>query len=194
MKGTEKIIAHIQSDAKAQADEILARAGQECAGIRAQYEKQAAEAYAAKIREGVKACEEGLESRKRIAEMERKKEILSLKQELVAAAFDRAKQKILSMPDAEYAVFLTNLAVKGAPDGKGELIFNASDREKYGKAVCETANRILKGSLTVSPETGDFSGGLLVRNGQIEVNSTVDLLIEFSRGELSSEVAALLFE
>ena len=37
MKGTEKIIAHIQADAKAQADAILAQAEQQCASIREDY-------------------------------------------------------------------------------------------------------------------------------------------------------------
>ena len=38
MKGTEKIIAHIQADAKAQADAILAQAEQQCAGIREDFD------------------------------------------------------------------------------------------------------------------------------------------------------------
>ena len=58
MRGTDKIIAHIQADAKAQADAILAQAEQQCAGIRETYEAKAKEAYAEKIRAGVKTCEE----------------------------------------------------------------------------------------------------------------------------------------
>ena len=44
MKGTEKIIAHIQADAKAQADAILAQAEQQCAEIRRDYEIKAKDA------------------------------------------------------------------------------------------------------------------------------------------------------
>ena len=51
MKGTEKIIAHIHSDAKEQADAILAQAEQQCASIRADYEKQARALPAAALRE-----------------------------------------------------------------------------------------------------------------------------------------------
>ena len=86
MKGTEKIIAHIQA---------LAQAEQQCALIRKDYEEKADEAYTAKIRAGVKACEDLSESKKRIAEMESKKNLLALKQEMVSAAFDRAKEIIL---------------------------------------------------------------------------------------------------
>ena len=45
MKGTEKIIAHIQADAAAQADAILAQAEKQCAEIREGYERRAKDAY-----------------------------------------------------------------------------------------------------------------------------------------------------
>ena len=38
MRGTEKIIAHIQADAKAQADVILAEAERECAVVREEFD------------------------------------------------------------------------------------------------------------------------------------------------------------
>ncbi len=193
MKGTEKIIAHIQSDAKAQADAILAQAEQQCALIRKDYEEKADEAYTAKIRAGVKACEDLSESKKRIAEMESKKNLLALKQEMVSAAFDRAKGIILSMPAAEYQAFLTNLAVKAAPDGKGQLVLNARDRKQYGEAVVKAANAALKGSLTLSDTDGDFAGGVMIKNGAVEVNNTLELLIDLCRGDMSADVAKALF-
>ena len=67
MKGTEKIIAHIQADAKAQADAILAQAEQNCASIRAAWEQKAKDAYAEKIRVGVKANQDRLDSMERLA-------------------------------------------------------------------------------------------------------------------------------
>ena len=54
MKGTEKIIEHIRSDAQAQADAILAQAEQQCAEIRAEYDRKAKELYGEMIRAGVK--------------------------------------------------------------------------------------------------------------------------------------------
>ena len=41
MKGTEKIIAHIEADAKAQADKIIAEAENRCAEIKTKYEEGA---------------------------------------------------------------------------------------------------------------------------------------------------------
>ena len=193
MKGTEKIIAHIQADAKAQADAILAQAEQQCAQIRKEYEDKANEVYAARIRSGVKACEDLAESKKRIAEMESKKSVLSLKQEMVSAAFDRAKERILAMPAKDYLAFLTKLAVKAAPDGKGQIVLNAADRKQYGEAVVKAANAELGGSLTLADAAGDFAGGLMVRNGAVEVNNTLELLIDLCRSDLAADVAKVLF-
>ena len=193
MKGTEKIIAHIQADAKAQADAILAQAEQQCAGIREDFENKAKEAYAGKIRAGVKDCEDLSESKSRIAQMESKKSILALKQEMVSEAFSRAKDVVLALPDEQYCAFLTKLAIQSAPDGQGQVILNARDREKYGEAVVSRANDSLGGNLKLSSETGEFAGGLMIRNGAVEVNNTLELLIDLCRGDMAAEVAKILF-
>ena len=193
MKGTEKIIAHIQADAKAQADAILAQAEQQCVLLRKSYDQKAEDAYAEKIRSGVKACEDLAESKKRIAEMESKKSVLALKQEMVSAVFERAKEKLLQMSPEDYQAFLTKLVVKAAPDGAGQVVLNARDRKQYGQAVVKAANAELGGSLTLSDRTGDFAGGVMVSNGNVEVNNTLELLIDLCRGDLAAQVAKVLF-
>ena len=193
MRGTEKIIAHIQADAKAQADVILAEAERECAVVREEYETKAREVYAEKIRSGVKACEDLAESKSRIAKMESKKSILALKQELVSAAFDKAQEKLLSLPPDKYLDLLVGLAVKAAPDGKGEIVLNASDREAYGAALVKAANARVNGQLTLSKETGSFAGGLIVKNGPVAVNNTVELLVDMCRSDMAADVAKVLF-
>ena len=193
MRGTDKIIAHIQADAKARADAIIAQAEQQCAGIREAYEGKAKEAYAEKIRAGVKVCEDLAESKSRIAQMESKKSLLALKQELVSSVFDKAQKQLLSLPKEQYLDFLTGLAVKAAPDGNGELVLNASDKATYGAEVVKAANARLNGKLKLSDETGDFAGGLIVKNGPVAVNNTIELLIDLCRSEMAADVAKVLF-
>ena len=193
MRGTDKIIAHIQADAKAQADAIIAQAEQQCAGIREAYEGKAKEAYAEKIRAGVKVCEDLAESKSRIAQMESKKSLLAMKQELVSSAFDKAQKQLLSLPKEQYLDFLTGLAVKAAPDGNGELVLNASDKAAYGSELVRAANARLNGQLKLSDETGDFAGGLIVKNGPVAVNNTLELLIDLCRSEMAADVAKVLF-
>ena len=194
MKGTEKIIAHIGADAKAQADAILAQAEARCAGIREGYEQQAKQAYAERIRAGVKANQDRLDSMERLAKMEGRKAVLALKQDMVAESFDRACDQLVNLPAAEYGTFLAKLAVKASVTHDEEVVLNARDRKALGDKVIEAANKALGGGkLTLSKETGDFKGGLILRRGSIEANCTAELLVDLCREEMAAELAGVLF-
>ena len=125
MKGTEKIIAHIQADADAQAAEILARADARCAEIRETYEQKAKEAYAERIRAGVRENQDRLDSMERLANMEGRKAILALKQDMVARSFERAVEKLVTLPEEKYIALLTKLAVGASVTGDEEIVLNA---------------------------------------------------------------------
>lgn len=194
MKGTDKIIAHIQADAKAQADAILAQAEQQCAGIKAEFDRQAAEHYSERIRAGVKACQDEVDSRVRIDQMEARKGTLAVKQEMVSLAFDKALEALCALPEEEYVAFLAGLAAKASVTGDEEILLNARDRKAVGEKVAAAANAKLDGGkLTLAEETGDFAGGLILRRGNVEANCTAELLVDLARGDLSAEIAGILF-
>ena len=195
MKGTEKIIAHIQADAASQADAILAQAEQQCSEIRQRYEQKAKEAYAEKIRAGVKDNQDRLESMERLARMEGRKAVLALKQDMVSRSFDAAVEKLVDLPQEQYVALLAKLAAEAAVTKDEELVLNARDRAAVGEAVVKAANAKLgDGRLTLSDAVGDFKGGLILRRGSIEVNCTAELLVELCRGDMSAELAKALFE
>ncbi len=194
MKGTEKIIAHIQADARAKADAILAQAEEKCAGIRSGYEEQAKEAYAEKIRTGVKENQDRLESMDRLAKMEGRKAILALKQSMVSESFDLAVDKLTALPEAQYVALLAKLAAQASVTKDEELVLNARDRKAVGAKVIEAANaRLGGGKLRLSETEGDFRGGLILRRGSIEANCTVELLVDLCREAMASELAGVLF-
>lgn len=194
MKGTEKIIAHIQADAKAETDAILGRAEKECDELRRSYEAKAAEAYAERVRAGVRDCQDKMDSVGRIGQMESRKAMLALKQEMVSKSFDRALEMLVELPAEEKIAFYAKLASDAAVTKDEELILNAADAEAIGEAVVAAANAKLgDGKLRLSEEHGSFAGGLLLRRGAIEVNCTAELLVELRRGEMSAQLAGLLF-
>ena len=195
MKGTEKIIAHIQADAKAQADAILAQSELQCAEIRQRYEAQAKERYGEKIRQGVKACQDSIDSVERINQMEAKKSILALKQEMVSKSFEKACTMLTALPEEQYVALLAKLAAQASVSGDEEIILNARDKAAVGAAVVEKANALLPaGKLSLSAATGDFAGGLILKRGSIEANCTIELLVELCRGDMSAQLAKVLFE
>ena len=195
MKGTEKIIAHIRSDAQERCDTILEQAEQQCTLIRTDYEKKARELYTDKIRAGVVETQDRVDGMDRIARMEAKKGVLALKQQMVSECFDKACGMLADLPAEQYTEVLAKLAAKASSTKDEELIFNARDRKSVAQAVTDKANRLLNGGkLTVSPEEGSFAGGLILRRGSIETKCTAELLVELCRDEMSAGIARLLFE
>jgi V/A-type H+/Na+-transporting ATPase subunit E len=199
MKGIEKITAHIEADAKAEAQEILAAADAKVREAEAAYSQKAQDEYWTRVRSGVKECEDRVQRMNRLAAMESKKSILATKQELVARAFNRAQEMIINLPTDKYTEFLARLASESATTGEEEVIFNERDKNGCGSAVIEAANRKLRGKgvkagLRMSAETRGICGGLILHQGGIEVNCTVEILVDLCRGEMSSQLAEVMFQ
>lgn len=199
MKGTEKIIAHIRADGDAEAKKIIDAASKQAEEKRAESFKAALSEYEKLMQAGNAECEDILSGSRRIAEMEAKKSVLSVKQDMISAAFDAAREEIVNMPRDKYTQFLARMAAEAAASGMEEIVLNARDKAEVGKSVCKAANELLSakgtpGKLTVSEDTADISGGVIVRFGGIETNCSIDALIRQRRSGLSTEVAAAMFE
>ena len=199
MNGIEKITARIRADAEAECAAIRAESEARCAEIRAENERLAQEQYWKLVREGVKDTEQRVQRMGRTARLEARKGVLTMKQESVSKAFDRAKAKLTELPEADYVAFLAREAAEASITGQEEVILSKKDRAAVGAKVVKAANEQLSkkgvaGVLTLSADTREMTGGLILKQGDIEVNCTVDTLLELSRGELAARVAEVLFE
>lgn len=196
MKGTEKIVAHIENAAREKAEAILGKAAEEAKGIEESYNKAAQDEYWNMVRAGVKECEDNAQRLNRVAEMEAKKDVLGLKQDMISAAFDKAQEKLASMQGQDYIDFLAKLAAQAAGSGEGELILNSRDSAAIGAQVVQQANEKLGGKavLSLSKEIRDIAGGLIVKAGGFEVNCSVESLVASCRSELASQLAKIMFE
>lgn len=199
MNGIEKITARITAEAEAECAATAAASAKRCEDVRAANEKSAQERYWNLVREGVKDTEQRVQRVARTAKLESRKSVLGMKQELVSEAFDLAEKRITGLPEQDYVGFLAREAAEAAITGEEELIFSAGDRERVGAKVAKAANELLQakgkpGTLTLSDSTRAMSGGLIMKQGDIEVNCTVDTLLELCRGELAARVAEVLFE
>ena len=198
MNGIEKITARILAEANAEAAAVIAAAQAEAGEIGAAYEKKAQEEYQACMRTGKVETEQRIQRLGNTARLEAKKEILALKQELIAAAYAKAKEKILNLPEAEYVAFLAAQAGKASISGDETIVLNETDKAKLGAQVAEAANALVKErgmepKLTLAETTAAISGGLLLRKGAVEVNCALDSLVDMSRNSLDAEIAAVLF-
>lgn len=198
MNGIERISQRLVADAEARIAELNADTAAKCEAIRADFVQQAQEAYEARMQEGNADRERRMKLVGSTAEMEAKKAILAFKQELVSRTFQDAIERIVSLPKDQYVQFLARQAAKAATSGMEELIFNEKDAAAVGKETVKAANILLRekgihGGLSLSDETRAIPGGLIVRQGNIEVNCAVDTLVQMSRNELASQVAEILF-
>ena len=192
MNGIEKITARILADAQAEADAVKAEAEGKCAAIKGEYDKKAQEEYWNLARAGVNDCEAKVQRMGRAAEMEAKKDLLNLKQEMVSLAFQKATEQVCSMPEEKYVAFLAALAAKASGTKDEELLMAEKDAE-LGALVAEKANELIGGSLHYEGNTRDMQGGIVLRRGNIEVNCDIEILVDRYRYELSGQVAEVLF-
>ena len=199
MKGIDKITSRIIADAEAECRDVKRESDERCAAVRAENEKRAQDEYWRLVREGVKDTEQRVQRIDRAARLEAKKSVLNMKQEAVSRAFDLAKDKIAELPERDYVAFLAREAAEAAITGQEEVIFCERDRKSVGAKAVKAANELLAakgmpGLLTLSDATRDMAGGLMLKQGDIEVNCTVDTLLDLTRDELAARVADVLFE
>ena len=195
MTGIDNIIARLEADARAEIDQLNAETKSECDAILAEFQTKADAAYAARVKEGKASCAQQSERALSAAELDARKELLTFKQVLVSEVFAKAGAKLTALPRAEYVDFLANQAARAAVSGAEELLFNAKDLKEVGAEVAKAANKLLgeRGKLTVSNETRPISGGVIVKQGDIEANCAVDMLVQLRRNDLASQVAEILF-
>ena len=150
MNGIEKITARIEKDTNAEIETMLQEARNQAAEIQAQYEAQAraeAEKAAAACKQ---AAQQRLERLEGSAQMEAKTMVLATKQACIDKAFEKAKEQLLTLPEAEYVELLAKLAVRSAKTGREEVVLNRRDREAVGDKVVARANQLL--AQAVAPE------------------------------------------
>jgi len=195
MKGIEKIVARLEADTKAEIDALNAETAARCEEIRSEYSEKAQAEYDAIIKAGTEACAAQKERLAGAADMEARKHLLTFKQHLVSETFKAATKQLCELPKAEYVRFLASLAAKATVYGTEELVFNARDAKEVGREVAKSANAMLgeKGHLTVAEETREMPGGVIIKQGDIETNCAIDMLVSMQRSELASQVAEVLF-
>ena len=193
MNGIETIIQRLNTDAKAETDALLDKARQDAAAITTRCQAQADKETADLAARNQRAAAEREERLVSAAQMEARKTILAAKQAVMEEVYAKALEKLRSLPQDRAVEVLASLLNEAAPQGKGEVLFSAQDRETVGRAAVDAANAQNGGQLTLSGETANIPGGFILRNGSIEVNCAYDTLIRLQKTETAGQVARQLF-
>lgn len=221
MTGFSKITDKILDEAKRDAAEILANADKQCETINEEYSNQAknikiesdtnARKEAAQIISRAKSAEKNI----------RRNTIAKSQGEMIDRAFAVAKDELCGLPDAQRLDFLTRVlisalsseleaektreAIYGLEEDEGErryeIMLNAKDRERLGEDLVKDFRRKIVGKgfgdmpsrVSLCKETVDIDGGLVIRVGSVEINCSVQTVIEQLRPKLEAQVSKILF-
>ena len=143
MNGIEKITARIGADTQAEIDRILQDANAQAAAIADRYRSQAQAEDADLLAKSQRAAAEREERLISAAQMEARKTLLSARQEMVERAYQRALEKLCSLPKEQYVELMAAMLVQVSSTGREEAIFSPEDREDAGRAAVSRANELL---------------------------------------------------
>ena len=200
--GTDKIVSSIMSEAQGKADVIIQDANADVSAITAKAEKTA-EAEKLKILEnGKKQSDMRYQQIISEAKMNARRAELGAKEEVIEAAFDKATNDLKSIASSgseEYDDSLTKI-IKEAVDeigGKDLIIqLNEADTEKFKSQLDSSSTFQIDDVKFQLGEPIDTIGGAIVKtkNGDIEVNNTIESRLDRFKSILRSEVANVLFK
>ncbi|MEG0934187.1 MAG: V-type ATP synthase subunit E family protein [Clostridia bacterium] len=193
----EAITNKILEDARAQAAQTLLEAREKAARIQA----DADAAAAVKKRESQKQADrQAVEVRDRMlrmAELDQKKAMLSVKREVIEQAFLNALERMRKMPDTQKRAYLQKLIVSSAQGGEA-LIVSGEEAALYDGAFLGALRAALekagKANVTLAGETRPLGGGFVLKKGGMEINCAFQAVLGQYRASLEAEVAAVLFK
>ncbi len=198
MTGTEKIKEKILEDARNRANSIEEQAKREAQEI---LDKASYEAGLKKEAVLKQAENDGLETHKRmlaVAGLEGRKETLRTKQAAINAAFENALDRVCNLPDKEYQGLLEDMIVKAAADGGGEIFLSQKDASRMDKNFISNINQRVNSSgkngiWSLSVQPVKTVGGFVLKSGEMEINSTFEIMFSMLRTELEGDVVKILF-
>lgn len=198
MTGTEKIKTKIIEDANVRARNIEEQAKQEALAIT---EQACSDAVQKRMELMQKAEANAVESHKRliaVAGLEGRKEILRAKQEMINAAFQKALEKVCQIEDQDYQKLLERMITDAAGNEIGEILLSEKDSKRVDNRFVSNINKRIsdagkKGLLKLSDQFIKTAGGFVLKSGEMEINSTFEILFGMLRTELESDVVRMLF-
>lgn len=189
----ENITAKILSEANDAASAIIENANAESAKIINEAKNKAAQIIN-EAATNTDAEADTLKQRKvSAAELESRKILLSAKQEMINKSFEQALMKLSTLPEDKYLEYLLKEITKTSLN-EGELILNKEDKINIGEKIVKIVNEKTNGNITLSSNTITASGGFVLKNGNIEINSTFESIISSIKDELTFEVANVIFK
>ena len=190
MTSSEKILAGIAEESKAQADKINSDAEKQAAEITAAAREEA-ESEAEKIKaEAEKKAELIINSGKSSAELLKRDTALNCRRGLIEKALITVADTVNAYGDKDYFDFLLTLIKKEKLNGKGEVYLSVKDKARDTASFKSELEAL---GFTLSDNFADINGGFILKYGDIQINGELSALIHEKRDVLTDELNKALF-
>lgn len=192
----EQVVDKILSQAKAEAQTILCEAGAKADSQKTRLQAELAE-YDRQTE--VLAAEAAEDKRRRMlaaARMSNSASRLTAKVQLLDEVFRKARERLVQLPDEHYKAMMTRLMTQAVQTGDEEVIVGQDERrinDEFIKQINRQLGTGFKGNLRLSDRRAPIQGGFILSRGKVQMNASVDVLIDQLREAMETELAAKLF-
>lgn len=195
--GLEKIIKSIEEESQKSAEDRIQYAKNMAKGILDETRLEITR-ESLKISDKAEKDAGNIISRaKSLSENEKKKMILNAKFQIISEIINEAKEKILNLKDEDYFNFILKIIESNLENQDGKLLFSQKDlnrlTEKFKDQIksLEEKNSI---KLTISNETRNISGGVIISYGDIEENCSIETLFQNNKEKIFDSLNSFLFK
>lgn len=196
MTGLDKILSQIKSQAQDAADAQIASARQQAEEIIKEMEDKAQQ-ESERIKQQYFVESENIIARaESSAALQKRKAILSAKQQIIGDIIEKAKHNAINLPQQEYFELIRKMILQHALPQNGQIIFSKRDKNRLPHDFEQGLNTEISsigGVLTLSEETRTFKGGFILVYGEVEVNCTFEALFESRLDILQDKLNKFLF-
>ena len=186
-KMTDELIGSAKKTAAAMVDEATEESKEAVDAVRASLEKDRLEHRA----EADEAANRAYGGRLKLGELEAGKVALKAKQQCVTEVYAKVRELILALKDADYLALYKKLIEAECEDGD-EIIAAKPDAKRINAEFVKKLSQSTKKKLTLSKETGDFAGGVILRGAKYDRDLSVDAIVEDLKARTVTETVAKL--
>lgn len=191
----DQVVEKILAEANAEANKILRQADDELFKQQAGFDAQLKSFKDETDRLAKESAEDKKMRMMAGARMQVSQEILSAKHAVIETVFAKAAEKVLQLDDNSYLALMEKLLIKAAESGDGQVIAAVGEKRVNADFVKRVNARLGdKGHLSFSGEKCPGRAGFVLRRGNIDTNSTLDVLLGQAKSELEIKIVRELFQ
>lgn len=194
MNGLDSIVNKILEEAKGEADAILADAQKQADEMLGEADQEAQRQAAQRWESAEKKAESIRAAKVSAAHLSGRERILAAKGQAIDQILNEARHSLMSLPEGQYFAMLKKLILAHVRPGEGEMLLSQEDKDRLPKRFLKEVNAEIEGgNLSLSEETAELGGGVILRYGGVEENCSLDALFRDRHETLQDRVAQVLF-